>query len=75
MHQYLFFIGSFPIRSYGLFFAMGIITGGLLAYYFARKAGRYSEYIWDLTVYCGLWGIIGGRLWDFLTGTTTKITF
>lgn len=64
MHQYLFFIGSFPIRSYGVFFALGIITGGLLAYYFTRKAGRYSEYIWDLTVYCGLWGIIGGRLWD-----------
>ncbi len=64
MHQYLFFIGSFPIRSYGLLFALGIITGGILAYYFTKKDGRWHEHIFDMTVYCGLMGIVGGRLWD-----------
>lgn len=64
MHPYLFFIGDFPIRTYGLFFALGIISGGIVAYYFTKKDDRYHEYIWDLTVYCGLAGIVGGRLWD-----------
>ena len=64
MHQYLFFIGDFPVRLYGLLFALGIICGGLLAYYFTKKDGRWHDHIFDMTVYCGLMGIVGGRLWD-----------
>ncbi len=64
MHQYLFFIGDFPIRTYGLFFALGIISGGIVAYFLALKDGRWHEHIFDMTLYCGLAGIVGGRLWD-----------
>ncbi len=64
MHQYLFFIGDFPVRAYSLFFALGILSGALVAYYFAKKDGRWHSHIFDLAVYCGLAGIVGGRLWD-----------
>ena len=65
MHQYLFRIGSFPVRAYGLLFMLGIISSGLAAYYIMKKDGRrWHEHIFDFTLYCGLAGIVGGRLWD-----------
>ena len=33
MHQYLFFIGDFPIRAYGLLFMLGIVSAGITAYF------------------------------------------
>ena len=32
MHQYLFFIGDFPIRAYGAMLALAIICGASVAY-------------------------------------------
>lgn len=64
MHQYLFFIAGFPIRMYGLFFALGILSGGITAYFLAKKDGRWHHHILDITLYSGLMGIVGGRLWD-----------
>lgn len=65
MHPYLFFIGNFPIRMYGILFSLGIICGGIVAYVLCKKDGRgYEAHILDLTIYCGLAGILGGRLWD-----------
>ena len=65
MHQYLFFIGSFPIRAYGLLFMLGIVSAGITAYYIMKRDGRgWHVHIFDFTMYCGLAGIVGGRLWD-----------
>ncbi|ERT60414.1 MULTISPECIES: prolipoprotein diacylglyceryl transferase [Megasphaera] len=65
MHQYLFFIGSFPIRAYGLLFLSGIVAAGMTAYYIMKRDGRgWHVHIFDFTMYCGLSGIVGGRLWD-----------
>lgn len=65
MHQYLFFIGSFPIRAYGLLFMLGIISAGITGYYIMKRDGRgWHVHIFDFTMYCGLSGIVGGRLWD-----------
>lgn len=65
MHQYLFFIGSFPIRAYGLLFMLGIISAGIVAYYIMKRDGRgWHTHIFDFTLCCGLCGIVGGRLWD-----------
>lgn len=78
MHQYLFHIGSFPIRAYGLLFMLGIISSGLAAYYIMKKDGRrWHEHIFDFTLYCGLAGIVGGRLWDVFSsiGHTITTTF
>ena len=64
MHQYLFFIGDFPIRAYGLVLSLSIILATGTAYFLAKQDGRWHEHIFDMGIYCGLAGILGGRLWD-----------
>lgn len=64
MHPYLFFIGDFPIRAYGLFMSLAIILAAGSAYFFLKQYGRWYEHVPDLGLYCGLAGLIGARLWD-----------
>lgn len=64
MHQYLFFIGDFPIRAYGMVLSLSIILATGTAYFLAKQDGRWHEHIFDMGIYCGLAGILGGRLWD-----------
>ena len=64
MHQYLFFIGDFPIRAYGLVLSLSIILATGVAYFLAKQDGRWHNHIVDLGIYCGLGGILGARLWD-----------
>lgn len=77
MHQYLFFIGDFPVRAYGLVLSLSIVLGTGVAYFLARQDGRWHSHIVDMGIYCGLMGILGARLWDvfFLIGTTTITTY
>ena len=70
MHQYLFFIGDFPIRMYGLFFSLGIFSGCIAGYYFLKKDGHgWHESLFDLGLTIAVAGIIGGRLWDVFSLT------
>ncbi|MCE5286105.1 MAG: prolipoprotein diacylglyceryl transferase [Pelosinus sp.] len=64
MHQYLFFIGDFPIRAYGLILSLSIILATCTAYFLAKQDGRWHEHVPDMGLYCGLAGIVGARLWD-----------
>ena len=64
MHQYLFFIGDFPIRAYGMVLCLSIFLATGVAYYFVKQDGRWQDHIWDMGLYCGLAGIVGARLWD-----------
>lgn len=65
MHQYLFFIGDFPIRSYGLLLSLGIIAAACVAYYILKRDGRgWHTHVVDFAIYCGVAGLIGARLWD-----------
>ena len=64
MHPYLFFIGDFPVRAYGLILLSAILLAILTAYSFARQDGRWHSHVLDMGLYCGFAGIIGARLWD-----------
>lgn len=65
MHQYLFFIGPFPIRAYGLLLSLGILSAALVAYFIFKKDGRgWHSHMLDFTIYVAVAGIIGARLWD-----------
>ena len=64
MHQYLFFIGDFPVRSYGLVLSLSIILATGVAYFLAKQDGRWHDHIVNLGICCGISGIIGARLWD-----------
>ena len=64
MHQYLFFIGDFPVRAYGLVLSLSIILATGVAYFLAKQDGRWHTHILDMGLYCGLAGILGSRLLD-----------
>lgn len=64
MHQYLFFIGDFPIRAYGLILSLSIILATGVAYFLAKQDGRWHNHIVDIGIYSGIAGIVGARLWD-----------
>ena len=65
MHQYLFFIGDFPVRAYGLVISLSIMLATGVGYFLAKSDGRGAEkHIVDLGIYCGLAGLLGARLWD-----------
>ena len=64
MHQYLFFVGDFPIRAYGLILSLSIILATGVAYFLAKQDGRWHNHIVDIGIYSGIAGIMGARLWD-----------
>ncbi len=64
MHQYLFYIGNFPIRMYGLVLCTAIFLATGTAYFLAKQDGRWHEHVLDIGIYGGFAGLIGGRLWD-----------
>lgn len=64
MHQYLFFVGDFPIRMYGLMLCMAIFLATGVAYFLAKQDGRWHQHVLDIGIYGGFAGLIGGRLWD-----------
>ncbi len=65
MHQYLFFIGDFPIRAYGLLLSLGIICAGCVGYYLLKLDGRgWHVHMVDFCIYTGVAGLVGARLWD-----------
>ena len=65
MHQYLFFIGDFPIRSYGVVLSISIFLATGAGYFFAKVDGRgYEKYLVDIGLIGGFFGLLGARLWD-----------
>lgn len=65
MHQYLFFIGDFPIRSYGIVLSLSIILATGVGYFFAKVDGRgYEKFLIDIGLIGGFFGLLGARLWD-----------
>ena len=58
MYPELFRIGDFPINTYGLLLAIGIVLALFIASRLAARDGLPRERIYDL----GLWTIIGGLL-------------
>ena len=51
MHQYLFYIGDFPIRMYGLVLCMAIFLATGTAYFLAKQDGRWHEHVLDIGIY------------------------
>ncbi len=58
MYPELFRIGSFPINSYGVLLAIGLLAALVVAAYLGKQDGLPKNRIYDL----GLWTIIGGLI-------------
>jgi len=66
MHQYWFFIGSFPLRAYGTFFILGFSGGLAITMYLLKAEGmeKYSEHMLNMSIWLLLAGLIGARVWQ-----------
>lgn len=66
MHPYLFFIGSFPIRAYGMIFVSAFLLGLGVTLYIMKAEGheKYINPFLDLAVVLFIAGIIGARFWQ-----------
>jgi phosphatidylglycerol---prolipoprotein diacylglyceryl transferase len=62
MYPELFRIGSFPINTYGVFLAIAILAGILVAVRLAERDGLPRERIYDLCLWMLLAGIIGSKI-------------
>ena len=58
MYPELFRIGDFPVTTYGIFLAVGMLLALFVASRLAARDGLPSERIYDL----GLWTLLGGLL-------------
>lgn len=66
LHQYWFWIGSFPVRAYSTIFAAAFLLGLGAALYFAKADGRrdYVPHIWNMAPLLLIGGLIGSRFWQ-----------
>ena len=65
MHQILFYVGDFPIRSYGAVLSVSIFLATGVGYFMAKYDGRgYEKFIVDTGLIGGFFGLLGARLWD-----------
>jgi phosphatidylglycerol---prolipoprotein diacylglyceryl transferase len=58
----IFSYGSFSLRWYGLFFALGFLISQQFMYYFYRKEGKPEKDVDTLTIYMVIATILGARL-------------
>jgi prolipoprotein diacylglyceryl transferase len=58
----IFSYGSFSLRWYGLFFALGFLISQQFMYYFYKKEGKPEKDVDTLTIYMVVATIIGARL-------------
>jgi phosphatidylglycerol---prolipoprotein diacylglyceryl transferase len=58
----IFNVGTFALRWYGLFFALGFLISQQLLYYIYRREGKPERDVDTLTIYMVIATIIGARL-------------
>lgn len=58
-------IGDFYLPAYGVFVALGFLTGLWVAGRLARRQGLNAEKVSDLAIYCALAGLAGAKLLMF----------
>ncbi len=62
MERILFKIGSIPVQTFGVFVALGVLAGLLLARWDARRKGFKEDVVMDFALYAILAGLAGARL-------------
>ncbi|PWI57914.1 prolipoprotein diacylglyceryl transferase [Sulfoacidibacillus thermotolerans] len=66
MHQYWFFIGSFPVRTYSTLFLLAFLLGLGVTLYFAKveRKSELIDHILNLGPILFIGGLIGSRIWQ-----------
>ena len=63
MHPILFHIGSFPIYTYGVLVASGVLISLWFGTRYAPRAGLTGDFMWNLSIYGILLGLIASKVW------------
>jgi len=67
MHPIIFSFGSITLYTYGLFLALGFISGLYISRREAVRIGENPEIISDIVFYLIIFGVLGGRTFYVLT--------
>lgn len=62
MKVILFYIGDFPVRSYGLIVALAILLAIGVAHYLAKET-KYRKHVMEISLYVIFGAILGARFW------------
>ena len=62
MHPILFAIGKFYVGTYGLFVALGLVCGAMVAVWRAKRVGVRGDDFMDILFWCILIGLAGARV-------------
>lgn len=73
MYPELFRIGNFPVTTYGIFLAVGMLLALFVASRLAARDGLPKERIYDLGLWTLLGGLIGSKLLMFLVEDNVQI--
>ena len=66
MFPRLISIGNFYVPTYGTLVALGFLVGLFVAVRLAKREGLSSDLVANLGIYCGIAGLLGGKLGMFL---------
>ncbi len=69
------YLGSFPIRTYGLMLVIGFLAGWRLAVWRAKKERLPEEVFLDFGLWALIGGVIGARIFHFVQNYETYRTF
>jgi phosphatidylglycerol:prolipoprotein diacylglycerol transferase len=66
MHQYWFFIGSFPVRAYSTLFLLAFLLGIGVSVFLAKVEGKRHlvDHLLNLAPILFIGGLIGSRFWQ-----------
>lgn len=74
-----FYLGSWPIRWYGIIIGLGIVLAYLLLMFLAKKVGLNQDKLSDLIFWTILFGFVGARIyyvvfeWPYYVANPSKI--
>jgi phosphatidylglycerol:prolipoprotein diacylglycerol transferase len=66
-NPYLFVIGPFSVRWYGLLIVAGVLAAAFIATIEARRKKEDPDHVWNLLMWCLVLGIIGARIYHVLS--------
>ena len=68
MYPFLFYIGNYPIRSWGIMVALGFLAGLWVSIKLAQKENLEPEKVTDFVLYAVIGGFLGARIWEVIFG-------
>jgi phosphatidylglycerol:prolipoprotein diacylglycerol transferase len=66
-NPYLFVIGPFSVRWYGLLIVIGALAAAFIGTIEARRKKEDPDHVWNLLMWCLVLGILGARIYHVLS--------